>query len=66
MTAADYRWGTWPPSQVERDLRAQLTAATDALAAVVALVVNAEAKDGRVPACALRTALNLPPRWRTR
>ena len=64
MTADPYTWGTWPPSPIEREVRAERDAAVEHVAAVIALIVIAEGKDGRVPACALRKALDLPKRAR--
>ncbi len=52
----------WPPTNTERDLRNRADTAEAKVAAAIALIVTAEGKDGRVPACQLRKALDLPPK----
>jgi hypothetical protein len=63
VSAAD-TFAPWPPSQTERDLRAERDSAEAKIAAVVLLILDAEAKDGRVTACSLRAACGMGKRVR--
>lgn len=55
-----YSWGnTWPPSPIERELRAELDRATRKVRAVEALVLKFRARDGLVPACQILNAFLL-------
>ena len=60
MTTADpYSWGVnWPPSPIEREVRAERDTAQAKVRAVEELIVKHKTRphDGRIPACQILAA----------